>query len=80
MLTLHPHSGKQLHHGTSPKFLLSSTSLLAPMVASLAWHGSMHYFCSSCNSKLWVSSIRLWSHSKYAPPSMGVPTCMLGHW
>ena len=64
-------SGRYLTHGTSPKFLVSSTSILgAPSMVNLSWHGTFTFFCTTCNHFLWVNSIAVTQQNKWVPLSV----------
>jgi len=53
-----------LTHGTSPKFLLSSTPTLgAPSTLNLSWHGTFTLFCTYCNHFLWVNRVAVTQHN-----------------
>lgn len=61
-------SARYLTHGTSPKFLLSSTaSLGAPSTLNLSWHGTFTLFCTYCNHFLWVNRVAVTRHNKWVP-------------
>ena len=64
----HFFSARHLTHGTSPKFLLSSTSNLGePSIVDLSWHGTFTFFCTYCNHYLWLTRVAVTRHNKWVP-------------